>query len=700
MVGVAILGLLAGVPGPVFAATGQASISCVLGSDRPVVTFADTPVRGTVRCTHSDGRPVSLEVLDEVAGSVALDAATGGFVYTPADGRPAVQQTGAGDGGFTVVARAGDGASSSLRVPIGIEPAPASCDQGLAPATGAVFNDPAGSGADKYRIARQLVAMIDCTPPVNPDGTQASIRFTASALSYVPVQAALSSAAQRGVSVHALIDGRSAGHPTWRALVEDLGSDTRAASFATTCADGCLTPRVAPAPGAPTAWFSAQVEGPASTTVVFDDHSLPGVQPIVAWRYEFGDGTSAVGPGPHTKAYARPGTYRASLTVTDAAGTRHTTVVDRTVPQDAGPPSMRSNVFLFSTVGTGSQQRRWVSGYSSASPVNDQARLGYGNLNLVVGDKNLHDILSRYVTDLVNGSRGHLLSPDYFRTFAAPADPVSGSPETTVHLLPQASGDIVRDILRSIRCRYEIDGTPRRTAVRISMSDFSRTGVAADLWRLAMLDGCRVQIGYAHMSQGLLGEDGASTEEPGVAECLSARPTEAAAQRWQRARAAGRDPFGGSGRCGRARSRDPVEVTSAGTWLSRRSPYGGGSLDVRMACPATVERDPTTGGWALGCSRTDLLPREQVMLVNGFVNGRAQKYVMTGSAAWTDEDLRSRDAMVIELQDAAVVHAQYRAHLDHQEAAAEASGGRGAAMIPVPDGPLDVRGSEPELGKG
>ena len=62
-----------------------------------------------------------------------------------------------------------------------------------------MFNDPSGSEAKQYQMMRYLIDMIDCTPALNPDGSQASIKFSFYSLTYAPVQAALSAAAQRGV---------------------------------------------------------------------------------------------------------------------------------------------------------------------------------------------------------------------------------------------------------------------------------------------------------------------------------------------------------------------------------------------------------------------------------------------------------------------------------------------------------------------
>ena len=87
----------------------------------------------------------------------------------------------------------------SFEVPIEIQGLPRSCNASFAPDTRTMFNDPSGSETEQYKMLRYLIEMIDCTPPRNPDGSQATIKFSFYSLTYAPVQAALTAAAQRGV---------------------------------------------------------------------------------------------------------------------------------------------------------------------------------------------------------------------------------------------------------------------------------------------------------------------------------------------------------------------------------------------------------------------------------------------------------------------------------------------------------------------
>ena len=245
------------------------TITCtVTAPGTPVVTLMDTPVGGNVTCTHSVlGTPVSYSlapfVIDATGpfnGKLAFDTATGNFVYTPGFYPPDPTRGGAqdklpefsGPDSFTVIARSPDGAETVFEVPIQIQGLPRSCNPSFVPETRTMFNDPSGSEAKQYQMLRYLIELIDCTPPLNPDGSQASIKFSFYSLTYAPVQAALTAAAQRGVSVQALTNSHSDKYSSWRELSRTLGADTNAVNFATTCWQGCLTPRTPPTPGGPT----------------------------------------------------------------------------------------------------------------------------------------------------------------------------------------------------------------------------------------------------------------------------------------------------------------------------------------------------------------------------------------------------------------------------------------------------------------
>ncbi len=574
--------------------------------------------------------------------------------------------------------------ASALRLvaaaPATAVPGTITCTPDFVATTRTMFNDPSGSDAEQYQLLRHLTEMIDCTPALNPDGTQARIRFSFYALTYAPIQAALTAAAQRGVSVQALTNSHSDKYASWRELTRTLGTDTRATSFTTTCWQGCLTPRRPAAPGEPTAWYAADSTDLTGRTVVFRDRSIPAGSPIVRWQWSFGDGTRAEGPGPHTKTYRSDDTYRTSLTVTDAQGRSHTTTGSKTVPDtmESRYPGLHSKICLFSTVGTGANARRWVSAYSSGNPTHLQARKAFNNLNIAVADKAMYDILDTYFDDMVRASRGEVLTTDSFRSFSTPGNPSTGARPTVVHFPPQTSGDISRDILRSIKCWYrDSTGKSRRTDIKVSMFVLTRKGVAGDLWELAMQQGCNVEIVYTQMSQRLRGRDGrwlrnGDGEEVGYgsADCLATPPTKVIVTRASKGRPAKRTVVrnslnGPDGLCSGGSLRGSVPVTSSGTWLNRTSPYGGGRLTVRMSCPVAPKYDPVRQTWAVLCITNDILTHHKAMLVNGHVRGRVQKYVMSGSANWSAPGLRASDEIITEIQDAPALYDQYLANFQY-----------------------------------
>jgi PKD repeat protein len=668
------------------------TITCsVTTPGTPVVTGMDPPVAGNVTCVHSAGALVSYSVAPYVLdaagpfnGKLAFDNATGNFTYTPGFYPPDPTRGGAqdplpefsGPDSFIVIASSPDGASATFEVPILIQAPPRACDAAFVPETRTMFNDPSGSDAEQYQMLRYLINMIDCTPPVNPDGTQASIRFSFYSLTYAPVQAALTAAAQRGVSVQALTNSHSDKYASWRELTRTLGTDTYAPNFTTTCWQGCLTPRTGPVPGGPTSWYAADATTLTSNTVVFSDRSIQGVNPIVAWRWDFGDGSYADGPGPHSKTYDKPGLYRTSLTVTDAAGVTHTTTGEKTLPDNMEPmyPSLHSKIYLFSTIGTGAQARQWVSAYSSGNPTYQQSRKGFNNLNIAVGDQALYDIFRNYFGEMVSASRGQLFTGNYFRTFSSPGNPATGARPTTVHLLPQTEGDVNREILKSIQCKYQVNGKWKRTDVRVSMFVLTRRGVASDLWRLAMQKGCNVEIVYTQMSQRIKGPDGnwlinEDDGEPmgwGSADCLSTPPTKVIVTKASKGKPAKRRTVKNNvGDCSGGSLRGSVPVTSSGMWLNRKSPYGGGRLTIRMACPVVPKYDTVKKTWAVLCIRNDIFTHHKVLLVDGYVRGAVQKYVMTGSANWSSPGLRASDEIITEIQNAPDLYDQYRANYEY-----------------------------------
>ncbi len=69
---------------------------------------------------------------------------------------------------------------------------------------------------------------------------------------------------------------------------------------------------------------------------------------------------SSEGHGPVRHKYKKLGTYRTTPDGQGLAGSSHTTVGEKTLPDNLEPeyPSLHSKVYLFSTVGAGKNRRR------------------------------------------------------------------------------------------------------------------------------------------------------------------------------------------------------------------------------------------------------------------------------------------------------------------------------------------------------
>ncbi len=67
------------------------------------------------------------------------------------------------------------------------------------------------------------------------------------------------------------------------------------------------------------AFEAAPTSGESPLTVTFTDTSAPGTQPITAWLWEFGDGTTSTEQNP-ARVYTGTGDYTVTLTVTTAEG--------------------------------------------------------------------------------------------------------------------------------------------------------------------------------------------------------------------------------------------------------------------------------------------------------------------------------------------------------------------------------------------
>jgi phosphatidylserine/phosphatidylglycerophosphate/cardiolipin synthase-like enzyme len=190
-----------------------------------------------------------------------------------------------------------------------------------------------------------------------------------------------------------------------------------------------------------------------------------------------------------------------------------------------------------------------------------------------------------------------------------------------------------------------------------------------------MRKGCWVEVVYTQMSQRVKGPDGKWLRDEdgdvmgyGVADCLSTPRAKVKVVKANKGRAAKRKLVKNSvysgGLCSGGSLRGKVPVTSTGMWLNRKG-YKGGRLKVRMSCPVAAKYDPVKKKWSVVCIRNDIFTHHKMMLVDGHVRGRVQKYVMSGSANWSGPGLRDSDEIVTEIQDAPVLYDEYKRNYDY-----------------------------------
>ncbi len=290
-----------------------------------------------------------------------------------------------------------------------------------------------------------------------------------------------------------------------------------------------------------------------------------------------------------------------------------------------------------------------------------------------------YQAFDEYFQDLIAGSRGTLLTEDYYRSVILPPNPAVDTPRTVVHFLPQGSGNLQLDVLRSIQCRYILNGKQRRTLVRISMFAFTRVELAVELWRMAYERGCLVDLVYPSFEAPTARGSWARPERqcPGVPQILATPPggrtpsTPGAAQPATEGIGHLADP---AGTCPDGALDGRVAGTKPGVWIDQKSPTDGGRLTVTASCPVEPYFDRLLQVWAFRCAGSTMFTHQKVLLVDGIVQGKRQKYVMTGSANWSESALRRNDEVVVELKDAPAIHDAYATAFKHQKRLFAAAG--------------------------
>jgi LPXTG-motif cell wall-anchored protein len=144
-----------------------------------------------------------------------------------------------------------------------------------------------------------------------------------------------------GKTVYGYLDDRNGARPVFTI---DTTTNTLSSSKDTTPPGNFdhianMSSVVVPADLAPAAAFKATVACAGTATAFDASSSTVANGTIVRYAWAFGDGTKEVTTGPKVKhTYAKPGSYAASVTETDSAGTSTTVVFDgQTVLRNGGP---------------------------------------------------------------------------------------------------------------------------------------------------------------------------------------------------------------------------------------------------------------------------------------------------------------------------------------------------------------------------
>ncbi|GEM_PF-1790686 len=200
-------------------------------------------------------------------------------------------------------------------------------------------------------------------------------------------------------------------------------------------------------------------------TVTFEDRSTDPDGTVVAWEWDFGDGSTSAEREP-THTYAAPGTYVVTLTVTDDAGERGTTTLEQTV---VGPLQAEVTAPARTVEGT-SVRIEDTTVPQDAAIVERAWDFGDGSrtTGTVAPSHVFPDDGTYEVTMSVRDTRGRSSSATTTVTVSNAAPTVSAGADTTVRLLdgwaPAASvADPGSTDARSLECVWDRgDGTVER----------------------------------------------------------------------------------------------------------------------------------------------------------------------------------------------------------------------------------------------
>ncbi len=390
---------------------------------------------------------------------------------------------------------------------------------------------------------------------------------------------------------------------------------------------------------------------------------------------------------------------------------------------EAEYPALHAKFFMFSHTGAS----RWVSGVASSNPTYEQAKRGFNNAYVYVGEstskakakKKLYNSLSQYFTDLVRSACTDRKTVNtYYKSCAYPkgwkakapkaARVIESDDEHTKYLaFPRAntevssSSDDLTQMLNNVQCVYkDATGKKQRTVIRVNMFVFTRNSPAMKLWRLAngygkdgRLGGCDVEILYTDMDSRIKGTNtrtGQTTFLPapngkmsnwGAADCLSTNPIETYGKGGKKKKvrtltSPGRAWSSTLNRvvtaavCNQGSLNGKAPTINAGgyCWKNTKNPLNGGTLKLCVSTPLRVNANDTADARAklepaYDSSTEKWYTHQKYVLIQGMVGGVEQSIVMAGNTNVSVPALRWNDEVMAVISKPAT----YKAYLKNYQ---------------------------------
>ena len=522
-----------------------------------------------------------------------------------------------------------DNLGHTITLPVTINVTPARVCTSSGVSTGVIFNKPNGSDAEQKAIKNTIINLINCAQP------NSMIAMSWFSFTDTDVYQALASAIHDGVNVRVLVNVHvtksvSTSYSMWNKLSGLLGNDA------------------------------------ASNTANATPVTSPLTHPTASWIESC------------------------------PSGCLTRTLVGAKIPssEEAEYPALHSKFFMFSKVSNGSGGTiNNVIGISSVNPTFAQARLGWNNAQIVVGDATLYGSMATYFSDMASVAAGYadrntMAATSYRKLTDSSGDTVY---YTFPRLGPDSTSDNVSMYLKNkVQCTYKNSkGKKKQTEVLVNMFVFTRDSPAMRLWHMAhdpagkkwgtkWNGGCKITIVYTDMSQAIRAyntntksiqwvKPKGTPVDWGVADCLST-PTKRPGDLTSLQRRVKTDDAGNPIRNAKGKKTyRNVKVCAKGTlqgrmptinrgggycWLKSKSTSG--SKGTIKACASTplnlTELDPADLRakleWTTDSAGKSWYTHQKYILIKGMVEGKVQNVVISGTPNVSSPGLRYNDEIL------------------------------------------------------